>query len=472
MWLADKLVWALCDKYGNSISGVEIYCDRSIAEEVSKTFIELFKAEWQNALQKVESEHGSLEDDGKLPVSIENRDYGLFISVDALDIRYCYGDYCDLIYGNKALDNSLQALKAQYRAIEYDGYIVCTWSDVRCGDVYQRRVFSNKKLYNDDKLYDFIGKAISNCLKCEHLWTRSFYNDIKMDDLIFAVAGKLKYFKEREDIIEYIKNLGADVWECVSTKTSYLISNDLYSASAEIKEAKELGIPIITETEFIFQLGAHAGNSIYNIDYSFWKEHYNGDSFWHELHCQFSDFWESLHNQLEVSDEDDFLEVAESLLAYKEWIDMYDLERAFNSMIDIMSERQPEIRKKLKKTATKLLAGKKVKSKPNKTDVLQDGYDNLPDGYMEALDMFIMAEELGGPTPKRGEVLSSEGVFDIVIAKAEDGDPEAKFTAGKYFIADHVEDKLDCAVAWIKEAAEAGVEEAAEYISKNGDLFK
>ena len=95
---------------------------------------------------------------------------------------------------------------------------------------------------------------------------------------------------------------------------------------------------------------------------------------------------------------------------------------------------------------------------------------NLPDGYMEALQMFMMAEELGAPKQKHGEVISSKGTFDIVIAKAEAGDAEAKFTAGKYFIANNIDEEKDRAIKWIREAAKAGIEEATEYISKHKDL--
>ena len=67
--------------------------------------------------------------------------------------------------------------------------------------------------------------------------------------------------------------------------------------------------------------------------------------------------------------------------------------------------------------------------------------------------------------------MSSEGTFEIVIEKAEAGDPEAKFTAGKYFIADHIEEENERAIRWIREAAEAGVEEAEEYIEAHADIF-
>ena len=86
--------------------------------------------------------------------------------------------------------------------------------------------------------------------------------------------------------------------------------------------------------------------------------------------------------------------------------------------------------------------------------------------------MFMMAVELGAPELEMGEVGSTEGILDIVIAKAEEGDAEAKFTAGKYFIADHFEEETERAIRWIREAAEAGVEEAEDYMNEHSELFE
>ena len=101
-----------------------------------------------------------------------------------------------------------------------------------------------------------------------------------------------------------------------------------------------------------------------------------------------------------------------------------------------------------------------------------DFSDNLPDGYMEALDMFMKAEELEASRPKVHEVVSSEGRFDLVIAKAEEGDAEAKFIAGKYFLADHIEEETERAIRWILEASEEGIKEAEEYILTYPELFE
>ena len=47
--------------------------------------------------------------------------------------------------------------------------------------------------------------------------------------------------------------MGGKVTGSVTKKTSYLINNDNLSTSSKNKKAKELGIPIITEEEFIEQ---------------------------------------------------------------------------------------------------------------------------------------------------------------------------------------------------------------------------
>lgn len=73
------------------------------------------------------------------------------------------------------------------------------------------------------------------------------------EDLTFVVTGRLKYYENREELAEIIDELGGAVAESVSKKTDYLINNDLKSVSSKNKKAQELGIPIITELEFILK---------------------------------------------------------------------------------------------------------------------------------------------------------------------------------------------------------------------------
>ena len=64
-----------------------------------------------------------------------------------------------------------------------------------------------------------------------------------------CVTGKLNHFT-RDSINEKITSLGAKTSGSVSSKTDYLITNEA-SGSSKYKKAQELGIPIITEEEFL-----------------------------------------------------------------------------------------------------------------------------------------------------------------------------------------------------------------------------
>ena len=70
---------------------------------------------------------------------------------------------------------------------------------------------------------------------------------------ILVVTGKLNHFT-RDSINEKIASLGAKTAGSVSTKTDYLITNEA-SGSSKYKKATELGIPVITEEEFLKMIG-------------------------------------------------------------------------------------------------------------------------------------------------------------------------------------------------------------------------
>ena len=71
-----------------------------------------------------------------------------------------------------------------------------------------------------------------------------------LEGLTFVITGKLQSFKNRSEIKTLIENNGGKVTDSVSSKTSYLINNDINSTSAKNKTAKSLGVPILTEDEF------------------------------------------------------------------------------------------------------------------------------------------------------------------------------------------------------------------------------
>lgn len=72
-----------------------------------------------------------------------------------------------------------------------------------------------------------------------------------MEGLTFVVTGSVHHFANRNEIKALIEEKGGKVAGSVSSKTSYLINNDAASGSAKNKKAKELGIPILTEEDFL-----------------------------------------------------------------------------------------------------------------------------------------------------------------------------------------------------------------------------
>lgn len=72
-----------------------------------------------------------------------------------------------------------------------------------------------------------------------------------LEGLTFVVTGKLKKYKNRNELKERIENLGGKVGSSITKKTNYLINNDNASTSSKNIAAKNAGIPIITEEEFI-----------------------------------------------------------------------------------------------------------------------------------------------------------------------------------------------------------------------------
>lgn len=68
---------------------------------------------------------------------------------------------------------------------------------------------------------------------------------------IFVITGDVHHFKNRDELKAYIESLGGKTSGSVSSKTSYLINNDVNSTSGKNKKAKELGIPVISEDKFL-----------------------------------------------------------------------------------------------------------------------------------------------------------------------------------------------------------------------------
>ena len=71
----------------------------------------------------------------------------------------------------------------------------------------------------------------------------------------FVITGSVEHFANRKELQEKIESLGGKASGSVSAKTSYLINNDVTSNSSKNKKARELGIPILSEEDFLRMIG-------------------------------------------------------------------------------------------------------------------------------------------------------------------------------------------------------------------------
>ena len=122
-----------------------------------------------------------------------------------------------------------------------------------------------EELVSIEGIGDVIAKEIENYLSDEDNKSRinklldeiefeEVVNEEKSDVLagkVFVITGSVNHFKNRDEVKELIESLGGKVTGSVTSKTSFLINNDVNSSSGKNKKAKELGIPIISEEDFI-----------------------------------------------------------------------------------------------------------------------------------------------------------------------------------------------------------------------------
>ena len=74
---------------------------------------------------------------------------------------------------------------------------------------------------------------------------------------VFVITGSVEHFANRKALQAEIEKRGGKASSSVTSKTSYLINNDVTSNSSKNKKAKELGIPILSEKDFLELLGGN-----------------------------------------------------------------------------------------------------------------------------------------------------------------------------------------------------------------------
>ncbi len=80
------------------------------------------------------------------------------------------------------------------------------------------------------------------------------------ENMNFVITGSVQHYANRNEVKAVIEENGGKVTGTVTSKTNYLINNDIHSKSSKNKKAAELGVPIISEQDFLEMLKGKAAD--------------------------------------------------------------------------------------------------------------------------------------------------------------------------------------------------------------------
>lgn len=132
-------------------------------------------------------------------------------------------------------------------------------------DCYEALSKAIEENYDFSQLEGFGESKSQALLEFDYTEANELYGilDVKMADTVidastlplegkkFVITGSVKHFKNRAELQSFIEKLGGKVVSAVSKNVDYLINNDATSTSSKNVAAKKMGIPILTEDEFL-----------------------------------------------------------------------------------------------------------------------------------------------------------------------------------------------------------------------------
>ena len=169
-------------------------------------------------------------------------------------------------FGAKSVDNILSAIEESkniplYRFISALGIPNIGVESAKVLE-NKHKTYKNFRSATDFSSLDGFGEVLDSSLKnFDYTLADEIANLLSFDEKeekagtaitdVFCITGKIEHWKNREELKSYIESLGGKVVSAISSKVNYLINNDKDSTSAKNTKAKELGIPILSENEFI-----------------------------------------------------------------------------------------------------------------------------------------------------------------------------------------------------------------------------
>lgn len=180
-------------------------------------------------------------------------------------------------FGKKSVDKLLESIeRSRNTTLDRFIYGLCIPLVGRTASKTIAKKFDNKAEefydfwchgYDFTKLDDFgdtMNNSMQDFIKDNYRWIAEFIGEFifrepdnngnvkqVLEGKTFVITGSLRAYKNREELVSVIERNGGKVSGSVSAKTSYLINNDVTSTSGKNKKANELGIPIISEGEFV-----------------------------------------------------------------------------------------------------------------------------------------------------------------------------------------------------------------------------
>lgn len=156
--------------------------------------------------------------------------------------RFIYG-LCIPLIGRTASKEIAKFFKYDYKKFRTDG-IVTHYSQIDGFGDNMNQSLHDYLRENHMKIFTLADEFIFET-KSESS------NNADLSNKTFVITGSLNHYKNRDELINIIEQLGGKVSGSVSSKTNYLINNDVASTSGKNKKAKDLGIPIISENQFV-----------------------------------------------------------------------------------------------------------------------------------------------------------------------------------------------------------------------------
>ena len=108
--------------------------------------------------------------------------------------------------------------------------------------------------YADEKNRDLLTRLLGE-LNLQDIAPASADDGGRCQGMIFVITGDVHHFKNRDAFKAYVEAEGGHVAGSVSRKTNFLVNNDVTSTSSKNKKARELGIEILSEEDFLSRFG-------------------------------------------------------------------------------------------------------------------------------------------------------------------------------------------------------------------------